>query len=143
MPIQCTVDWRRLNTQNSQCKDWPVWNQNTPISNSDMCSRFGLPLTIQILFKPGSTTTDHGDWDCTNCSDFGFLFLTLFTKSVHVHEFTNLCARTHTHTHTHTHTYRLGLYHLHCFYEAYMCMNVHTCAQTRHTQTGLAVTLFS
>ena len=28
---------------------------------------------------------------CTTCSDFGFLFLTLFSQTVHVHERTHLC----------------------------------------------------
>ena len=60
-------------------------------------------------------THTHTDWACTTCRDFGFLFLTLFSQIVHVHECTHLCAHyvnslytilTHTHTtHTHTHTY--------------------------------------
>ena len=67
-------------------------------------------------------TRIHRDWGCTTCSDFGFLFLTLFSfsRNVHVHECTHLCPHTcthtymhtHTHTHTHMHTHRLGLYYL-------------------------------
>ena len=67
----------------------------------------------------------HRDWACTTCSDFGFLFLTLFSQSVHVHD----CVHTYN-TCTHTYTHILGLYHLHSFYNVYMCMNVHTCAHT-------------
>ena len=42
---------------------------------------------------------------CTTCRDFGFLFLTLFSQSVHVHE----CTHTHTCTYTHSYIHRLGL----------------------------------
>ena len=86
----------------------------------------------------------HRDWACTTCRDFGFIFLTLFLQSVHVHECTHLCTHTHTHTLTHTHTHTqtelvqlaetLGSYFSHCFYKAYMCMNVHTCVHT-HVHT--------
>ena len=56
-------------------------------------------------------TRTHTDWACITCNDFGFLFLTLFSQSIHVHKCTHLCARactrahTHTHTHIHTHTH--------------------------------------
>ena len=49
-------------------------------------------------------THKHTDWACTTCSDFGFLFRTLFLQSVDLH--TCLCTIfvTHTHTHTRMHT---------------------------------------
>ena len=48
---------------------------------------------------------------CTTCRYFGFLFLSLFSQIVHVHECTQMCTHTCICTHTRTHTHRLGLYH--------------------------------
>ena len=79
--------------------------------------------------------------------NFGFLFLTLLSQSVHVHECTHLCAHTHTHTHTHTHCYVNSLYtifvthtahtnsaHTHTHVQ-YTCivMEMESCAQHIHT----------
>ena len=87
----------------------------------------------------------------------GFLFLTLFSQIVHVHECTHLCVRACTYTHTHTDwacttCSDIGSYFSHCLYKACMCMNctrlcTHTWTHTHThtlTQTGLvplAVTL--
>ena len=64
-------------------------------------------------------THTHTDWAYTTCRDFGFLFLTLLSQIVHVHECTRLCAHTHAHTHTHTPTHA----HTQC---TYTCMHTHT-----------------
>ena len=83
-------------------------------------------------------THTHTDWACTTCSDFGLLFLTLYSqrmymcKNILAHCYVNspytiFVTNTHTHTHIHTHTH--------------MCTHTHAHA---HTQTGLvtlAVTL--
>ena len=115
-------------------------------------------------------THTHTDWACTMCSDFGLLFLTLYSQSMymckktlahcyvnspytifvtntytHIHTLT--CAHTHAHAHTQTGlvtlAVTLGSYFSHCLYKAYMCMNVDTCAHTHtctHTHTDWACT---
>ena len=95
------------------------------------------------------TPMPHTDWafiTCT-CSDFGLLFLTLFSHSVQLRECTHLhCYVNSLYTIFVTHTQSeivplamtLGSYFSHCFHKAYMCMNVHTCLHTHthtHTQT--------
>ena len=92
-------------------------------------------------------THTHRDWACITCtcSDFGLLFLKLFSQSI------QLCECTHLHCYMYvnslyiifsTHTQSelvplaatLGSYFSHCFHKAYVCMNVHTCLHT-HTHT--------
>ena len=48
------------------------------------------------------------DWACTTCSDFGFLFFTLFLQSIDLH--TCLFTIFVTHIHMHTRTHSLSLY---------------------------------
>ena len=78
-------------------------------------SQFSQSIHVHELYTPVHThmthtymdththtrtcTCTHTDWACTTCRYLGFLFLSLFSQIVHVHE----CS-THTHTHTHTHT---------------------------------------
>ena len=100
-------------------------------------------------------THTHTDWACTTCSDFGLLFLTLYSQSMYMckkilahcyvnspytifvtntytHTYTHTLTCAHTRTHAHTQTglvtlaVTLGSSFSHCLYKAYMCMNVHT-----------------
>ena len=69
-------------------------------------------------------THTHTDWACTTCSDFGLLFLTLYSQSMYMCKkilahcyvnspYTTFVTNTYTHTHMCTHTrtctHRLGL----------------------------------
>ena len=76
-------------------------------------------------------THTHTDWACTTCSDFGLLFLTLYSQSMYMCKntlahcyvnspYTIIVTNTYTHTHTHTHSHVHTLRHMH----------THTCAHT-------------
>ena len=99
----------------------------------------------------------HTDWACTTCSDFGFLFHKLLSRSTPLHECTHwhcyvnsLCTIFITHTHTHnthihtTHTYTHTQHtHTHTTHTHTHTHNTHI---HTHTLTGLvplAVTLGS
>ena len=67
----------------------------------------------------------HTDWACTTCSDFGLLFLTLYSQSMYMRKntlahcyvnspYTIFVTNTYTHTYTHTH----------------MCTHTRTCTHT-------------
>ena len=70
-------------------------------------------------------THTHTDWACTMCSDFGLLFLTLYSQSMYMRKntlahcyvnspYTIFVTNTYTHTYTHTH----------------MCTHTRTCTHT-------------
>ena len=129
-----------------------------------MCMNVHACARTHDTHKQAHTHT-HTDWACTTCSDFGLLFLTLYSQSMYMRKntlahcyvyspytifITNIHTHIHSHVHTHAHAHTqtglvtlavtLGSYFSHCLYKAYMCMNVHTCAHTHacaHTHTGL------
>ena len=74
-------------------------------------------------------THTHTDWACTTCRYFGFLFLTLFSQIVHVHECTHMCTHTHAYAHAHTHT-QTGLVPLAVTLGSYYSRSTYMCNNT-------------